>query len=162
MSLGWSGIGESCQFQNRLMSSFSAELLRPRTASANVPPLASGGTFAEAVLGRSNSAEKLDISRFWNWQDSPIPLQPSDIAAIQTGSRATAEDVKPGQLSTPIINITSPTSLPDPVGTAAVLAAIQNGNMFRNMSGLQATIGLAQAALQATSAGAATAGEQAG
>lgn len=132
------------------------------SAKEDIVPLASGGTFAEAVLGRSNCAEKLDITRFWNWQDSPIPLQPSEIAAIQTGSRATNEDTKPGQLSTPIINITSPTSLPDPAGTAAILAAIQNGNMFRDMSGLQSTIGLAQAALQATSAGAATAGEQAG
>jgi Papain-like cysteine protease AvrRpt2 len=89
-------------------------------------------------------------------------LQPSEIAAVQTGSRATPEDVKPGELSTPIINITTPTSLPDPAGTAAILAAIQKGDMFRDMSGLQATIGLAQAALQATSAGAATAGQQAG
>lgn len=132
------------------------------TAKEDIVPLPSGGTFAEAVLGRSNSAEKLDITRFWNWQDSPIPLQPTEIAAISTGSRATEEDVKPGQLSAPIINITSPTSLPDPSGTAAVLAAIQNGNMFRDMSGLAGTIGLAQSALQATSAGAATAGQQAG
>ena len=95
--------------------------------------LGTGGTFAEAVLGRSNSAEKLDVTRFWDWQDSPTPLQPTEIAAISTGSRATPEDVKPGQLSTPIVNITTPTSLPDPVGTAAVLAAIQNGNMFRDM-----------------------------
>jgi len=132
------------------------------TSKEDIVPLPSGGTFAEAVLGRSNSAEKLDITRFWNWQDSPIPLQPTEIAAISTGSRATEEDVKPGQLSAPIINITSPTSLPDPSGTAAVLAAIQNGNMFRDMSGLAGTIGLAQSALQATSAGAATAGQQAG
>ncbi|GFN30044.1 hypothetical protein [Paenibacillus xylaniclasticus] len=131
-------------------------------AKEDIIPLPSGGTFAEAVLGRSNSAEKLDITRFWNWQDSPIPLQAMEIAAIQTGSRAMPEDVKPGQLSNPIINITSPTSLPDPTGTAAILAAIQNGNLFRDMSGLQGTIGLAQAALQATSAGAATAGQQAG
>ncbi|MWC27108.1 hypothetical protein [Paenibacillus sp. MMS18-CY102] len=132
------------------------------SAKEDIVPLPSGGTFAEAVLGRSNSAEKLDITRFWNWQDSPIPMQATEIAAIQTGSRATNEDVKPGQLSTPIVNITSPTTLPDPSGTAAILAAIQNGNMFRDMSGLQGTIGLAQSALQATSAGAATAGQQAG
>ncbi len=136
--------------------------IRLGSAKEDIIPLASGGTFAEAVLGRSNSAEKLDITRFWNWQDSPIPLQPSDIAAIQTGSRAQPEDVKPGQLSNPIINITTPTSLPDPTGTAAILAAIQNGSMFRDMSGLQGTIGLAQSALQATAAGAATAGQQAG
>ena len=51
-------------------------------------PVPTGGVFAEAVLGRSNSAEKLDMTRFWNWQDSPIPLQPPEIAAINLGSRA--------------------------------------------------------------------------
>ncbi|AKR55072.1 hypothetical protein XM25_04455 [Devosia sp. H5989] len=132
------------------------------SASVDVVPLASGGTFAEAVLGRANSAEKLDITRFWNWQDSPIPLQPTEIAAIQSGSRATPEDVTPGQLSSPIINQMAPAALPDPTGIAAILTAIQNGNMFRDMSGLQGTIGLAQAALQATAAGASTAGQQAG
>ncbi len=50
-------------------------------------PLPSGGVFAEAVLGRYNSAEKLDVTRFWNWQDSPIPLQAPDIADLQAGSR---------------------------------------------------------------------------
>ena len=34
-------------------------------------PIPTDGVFAEAVLGHSNSAEKLDITRFWNWQDSP-------------------------------------------------------------------------------------------
>ena len=52
--------------------------------------------------------------------------------------------------------------MPDSVGTAAILQAVQNGSMFRDMSGLQATIGLAQASLQATAAGASTAGQQAG
>jgi hypothetical protein len=125
-------------------------------------PLGTGGVFAEAVLGRSNCAERLDATRFWDWKDSPPPLLPTDIAAINTESRATAEDTKPGQLSAPIINMTAPTSLPDPAGTAAILAAIQNGNMFRDQSGLAATIGLTQAALQATQAGAAAAGQQAG
>ena len=128
----------------------------------DIVPLGTGGVFAEAVLGRSNAAEKLDITRFWDWQDSPIPLQPTEIAAIQTGSRATPEDVTPGQLSNPIVNITSPTSLPDPVGTAAALQAIQNGNIFRDMSGLQATIGLVQASIAQTMAGASAAGQQAG
>jgi hypothetical protein len=128
----------------------------------DIVPLGTGGTFAEAVLGRSNSAEKLDITRFWNWQDSPIPLQPTEIAAIQSGSRAMDENVTPGQLSAPIVNLMTPAALPDPMGTAAVLTALQNGNMFRDMSGLQGTIGLAQAALQATAAGATAAGQQAG
>jgi hypothetical protein len=125
-------------------------------------PLSSGGVFAEAVLGRSNSAEKLDITRFWNWQDSPIPIQPSDIAPIVAQSRAQSDSaIAPGQLSVPIVSIQQPTALPDPTGMAGVLAAIQNGNMFRDMSGLSEVVKLAQSAIQASSAGATAAGQQA-
>src|SRR5262249_46159399 len=76
-------------------------------AKVEFVPLSSGGVFAEAVLGRFNCAEKLDITRFWNWQDSPIPIQPSDIAPIQAASRAQSDAaIAPGQLSAPIVSIT--------------------------------------------------------
>ncbi|AWB44709.1 hypothetical protein DCC85_11105 [Paenibacillus sp. CAA11] len=125
-------------------------------------PLPSGGVFAEAVLGRYNAAEKLDMTRFWNWQDSPIPNQAPEIAPVQVITRALPDDTKPGQLSQPVIQITQPAPLPDPAGISAILTAIQNGNMFRDMSGLAATIGLAQAGLTAASAGASHAAGQAG
>jgi hypothetical protein len=125
-------------------------------------PLPSGGVFAEAVLGRYNAAEKVDLTRFWNWQDSPIPLTAPEIAPVQAGSRAEPEDLRPGQLSQPVVNIQAPTALPDPTGVAAILTAIQNGNLFRDMSGLAQNAALAQAALQATAQGATAAGEQAG
>jgi hypothetical protein len=117
----------------------------PETTTDQLVPVPTGGVFAEAVLGRSNSAEKLDATRFWNWQDSPIPLQPPEIAAISMESRAQPIDVTPGQLGQPVLNIVNPTSLPAPTGLGSILGAIQNGNMFRDMSGLAATIGLAQA-----------------
>jgi len=125
-------------------------------------PVPSGGVFAEAVLGRFNSAEKLDITRFWNWQDSPIPTQAPDIAPIQAGSRRDPDNTTPGQLDTPVLNIVNAPSLPDPQGMGAVLAAIQNGNMFRDMSGLAATVGLAQAGLAGAQQGATDASAQAG
>lgn len=125
-------------------------------------PVPSGGVFAEAVLGRFNSAEKLDITRFWNWQDSPIPIQAPDIAAIQSGSRRDPDGTTPGQLGSPVLNIVSSPALPDPQGMGAVLAAIQNGNMFRDMSGLAATIGLAQSGLAGAQQGASDASAQAG
>lgn len=125
-------------------------------------PIPTGGVFAEAVLGRSNSAEKLDITRFWNWQDSPIPLQPPEIAPIATGSRATAEDLRPGQLGAPVLNISNPTSLPDPSGLGASLGALATANLFRDMSGLAGTQALAQAASQGTLDAATEAGRQAG
>lgn len=128
-------------------------ILGAQTASEQIVPIPTGGVFAEAVLGRSNSAEKLDATRFWNWQDSPIPLQPPEIAAIQMESRAQPVDVTPGHLGTPILNIMNPTSLPEPAGISSIIGAIQNGNMFRDMSGLALTAGLAQnLATNATSA----------
>src|SRR5262249_56840943 len=76
-------------------------------------------------------------------------------------SRAQAEDLKPGQLSAPVLSIQSPTALPDAAGVAAIINAVQNGNMFRDMSGLAQTAALAQAALQASAQGATAAGSQA-
>jgi hypothetical protein len=129
------------------------------TKDERLVPIPTDGVFAEAVLGRSNSAEKLDITRFWNWQDSPIPLEPPEIAAVGTGSRAAAEDLTPGQLSAPVLNIVNPTSLPDPAGLAASLNALTAANLFRDMSGLQGTQALAQAAQQQATSAAGQAGQ---
>lgn len=130
-------------------------------AKVDIVPLSSGGIFAEAVLGRFNCAERLDLSRFFNWQDSPIPIQPTDIAAIQTGTRAQAENLTPGQFSAPLVNITPFGALPDPTGLAGALTAIQNGNMFRDMSGLADTIKLATETAKLSAAGATAVGAQA-
>lgn len=60
-------------------------------------PMPTGGVFAEAVLGRFNAAEKLDLTRFWNWQDSPIPLVPTEIAPLQAGIREGATPLTPSE-----------------------------------------------------------------
>jgi hypothetical protein len=129
---------------------------------SQIIPLPSGGVFAEAVLGRFNAAERIDLERFWNWQDSPIPLTAPEIAAIKAGSRAEAETLTPGQLSAPIVNIQTPTALPDPTGIAALAGALQNPNVFRDMSGLAETAALAQAAQKTTASAATAAMQQAG
>ena len=125
-------------------------------------PMATGGTFAEAVLGRFNASEKLDITRFWNWQESPIPIQAPNISPIQAGSRKEADNTTPGQLAAPVVNIMNPPSLPAPQGMGAVLNTLSSSNMFRDMSGLAATTSLAQQALKESSEGATSASAQAG
>ena len=122
-------------------------------------PMPTGGVFAEAVLGRSNSAEKLDITRFWNWQDSPIPILPSEISPIDTSSRGTTEDLKPGQLSSPVLNIVNPTNLPTGSDLGGILSAVSNGNMFRDMSGLVGTQGLVKTGMDQTLQAATDAGQ---
>jgi hypothetical protein len=107
------------------------------------------GVFAEAVLGRSNSAEKLDITRFWNWQDSPAPLTPPELAPVSTESRARGETIEPGRLGPATLNIVNPTTLPDPSGLNASLNALAAMN-FRDMSGLAGTQELAATATTGT------------
>jgi len=133
-----------------------------RPAHEDIVPVPSGGVFAEAVLGRFNSAEKLDITRFWNWQDSPIPIQAPDIAPLTAGTRKSDEPLTPGQLGQPVLNIVNAPPMPDPQGLASALAAVQNGNMFRDMSGLAATIDMLKDSVSGTQEGAAAAATQAG
>lgn len=137
------------------------DLVNPKPLEDMVP-LPSGGVFAEAVLGRSNSAEKLDITRFWNWQDSPIPILPPEINPLTAGGKAADPNVRTAPLEGHVLNIVNPPSLPDPAGLAPLYSAIANGNMFRDMSGLAQIATLAQSALQAAQAGAAGATTAAG
>jgi len=41
-------------------------------ASRSALTLPTHGVLAEAILGRCNACEKIDLTRFWNWKDSPI------------------------------------------------------------------------------------------
>ncbi|MGH7727327.1 MAG: hypothetical protein ACREM2_00845 [Vulcanimicrobiaceae bacterium] len=66
------------------------------------------GVLGEAVLGHCPSAEKLDLTRFWNWQDSPADTAPaiSPVTLPTTsGSLATGLGA-PNSLTnlTPLIN----------------------------------------------------------
>lgn len=67
-----------------------------------VPPAATislptRGVLGEAVLGHCSSAEKIDLTRFWNWQDSPSDTAPT----ISPVSLPTAGASIAGNLSAP-------------------------------------------------------------
>lgn len=124
--------------------------------------LPTGGVFAEAVLGRFNSAEKLDITRFWNWQDSPIPIQAPEIAAIQAGQHDIATVPQIGSLEGPVVSIQNPQALPEPQGMSAILTAMATSDLFRDMSGTIVGAQLADTALRNSSAGASNASNRAG
>lgn len=135
--------------------------LDPKMATSILVSMPTDGLFAEAVLGRANCAEKIDISRFINWHEAPIPILPPEISPVGTSGVPQGIDLKPGQFPTPLVNIVGPTSLPAPTLGQATVNAVANGNIFRDMSAAAATLGLAQGALQASQAGAQSASEQA-
>lgn len=142
----------------RSISSASAKV--GEITSTEIVPIATGGVFAEAVQGRANAAEVLDITRFWNWEDSPIPITPPDLAPIQAGSRSRSPNVLPGQLSSPVIGIQSPAELPAPSSIAAALNAVSR-EIFRDMSGVAQTAAAAKSALEQAMAGATETGADA-
>lgn len=97
--------------------------------------LPTAGVFAEAILGRANGSEYIDLRRFWNWQDSPIPNSAPSINPITMASRdgGIPDNLDPNQ---PIntLNIMNPAPFQNPTSLNNALTALQNGNMFRDMS----------------------------
>ena len=98
------------------------------TSPQSIVALPTEGVLGEAVLGQCSSAEKIDITRFWNWQDSPSDTAPQiapTTLPTTTPSLATGE-VGPNNLTElpSLINnvLTAPnpeTSLLQALGTDA-------------------------------------------
>ena len=110
-----------------------------------------GGVFGEAVLGDAVSAEKIDLSRFWNWKDSMIPILPTSInpltAATPTPQNLSAE---PGKLDESSAKLGALQDLPTPSGFNA-LAQTMQAQIFRDMSGQGMLQSLAEATTKAAS-----------
>ncbi|KXX69258.1 hypothetical protein AVL50_20145 [Flammeovirga sp. SJP92] len=97
--------------------------------------LPTSGVFAEAILGVSNASEYIDISRFYNWQDSPIPNAAPQIGTLNANydySKPVSDQLQPN-VPVSVLNQISPNQMP---GTSldTALGAVQNGSMFRDMS----------------------------
>lgn len=92
------------------------------------------GLFAEAVQGACNSCEKIDDTRFWRWEESPID-EPTAINPIDTSSRYQSPlDTKAKDFSTPIINIQNTPSAPDPSNMAGVMNLLGQSGTFKDIT----------------------------
>lgn len=107
---------------------------RAEVATSDHVYLPTAGLFAEAILGRSNSAEYLDMERYFHWQDAPIPHQPPTISPLSTDSRFQRGEVNV-TMPEGSLQVINPVAMPDPVTTSGALAALGNGGLFRDMSG---------------------------
>ncbi|KAL8911710.1 MAG: hypothetical protein Q9171_003162 [Xanthocarpia ochracea] len=95
------------------------------------------GLFAEAKLGHCNVAEEIDETRFWRWDEHPLPNTAPEIAPVQVvlPKNKPIEGLEPSKFPAPVINIQQPQALPEPTGAAAALKAITTPDVFRDMSG---------------------------
>ena len=71
------------------LTQFHRQAFSPPVSHFTLP---TRGVLGEAVLGHCPSAEKIDLTRFWNWQDSPadeataisnVGLRPTPLAQLQ-------------------------------------------------------------------------------
>jgi outer membrane protein OmpA-like peptidoglycan-associated protein len=100
-------LAERLGVDNRLIQQalrrFHTEAFDHPTSTVALP---TRGVLGEAVLGNCASAEKIDLTRFWNWKDSPIEQAP-DINAVTVPDDDRLKNVTaPDTLRslTPIIN----------------------------------------------------------
>lgn len=94
------------------------------------------GVFAEGKLGHCNVAEEIDDTRFWKWEEHPIPVQAPEIAAATPVTPTPqATDARPTPFPSSLVNIVNPTAAPDPAGLAEALKVLGTPGIFRDMSG---------------------------
>jgi hypothetical protein len=108
----------------------------PQLLNERLVSLPTRGVFAEAKLGHCNASEEIDNTRFWDWQQSPIPHLAPEIAPV---TPVTPQPQQPNLAPTPfpqsLVNIVNPPAAPDPTGLAAAFNVLATPNIFRDMSG---------------------------
>jgi hypothetical protein len=109
----------------------------PIILSQRIVSLPTRGAFAETRLSSCNSSERIDDTRFWDWQMSPCPDEPTEIAPITMGSRRSPYDVTPSTLPASGVSITNPPEAPAPGGMKEVMDLLATSNIFRDMSGIE-------------------------
>lgn len=96
------------------------------------------GVFAEGKLGHCNVSEEIDNTRFWKWDEHPIPIEAPEIGVVTPISPSPQQvSAAPTPFPQSLINIVNPSSAPDPGGLGAALALLGKPDIFRDMSGKQ-------------------------
>lgn len=107
-----------------------------------------GGYFMETIMGACNSCEKIDDSRFWKWEEHPIPITPSEISPVSLDSRFQQPlDTKPTEFPASNIHIQNIPQGPQPTGLGASLDLLGKSNLFKDITGLEGTQNLASKGL---------------
>ena len=100
-------------------------------------------------MGACNSCELIDETRFWRWEESPIPDSPTQLLPVSTDTRrAVPADVTPTELPGSIIAMQNAPAAPDPTGLGAALSLLGQSGVFKDITGLEGNQKNAAAALQ--------------
>jgi hypothetical protein len=119
---------------------FHRQAYLPAQSSITLP---ARGVLGEAVLGSCNSSEKIDLTRFWNWQDSPgdQATDPASLAGLLAGGNSLVGPSgaqAPASLeSSPMITINQGPAALSPAELATALIAGQPAtNLPTDLTGM--------------------------
>jgi hypothetical protein len=108
---------------------------RPQSIGIVVEDLVSlptRGVFAEGKLGHCSTGEKIDNTRFWDFQISPLPGEAPQISALDTSSRFQAPaDRSATALPDSVLKLIEPPDAPNPAGLAKVFEVLGKEGLFR-------------------------------
>lgn len=130
------------------------ELLHHYAPTTPIPPMRisvpTRGVFAESVMGSCNSCEEKDETRFWRFEESPCPDQPTPIQPVSTESRRSEPpSLQAKDFPSPIVAFQNVPAAPDPTGLAAALTLLGTPGIFKDITGLTENQKNALAAFQA-------------
>ena len=123
-------------WSNRIDAAIKAIELPDVTPDERLVTLPTRGVFAEAKLGHCNASEEMDPTRFWKWEEHPIPHMAPDIEAIKAGQHLVKDlNLQSTPFPQSMLNIVNPPNAPDPTGLASAMNVLAASNIFRDMSG---------------------------
>lgn len=122
--------------QTQNVANLSASTLQVKSKSEKLISLPTKGIFAEGKLGHCNISEEIDETRFWKWEEHPIPINATDINPINAVTPLPVQlNVQPTTMPNSTLNIQQPVAAPDPQGLTEALKVLATPNIFRDMSG---------------------------
>lgn len=103
------------------------------------------------MLDRANSAEKLDITRFWDWQEAPVPHQAPEISSLVLGQKQKSGALGAAAgLNSSLASLGALQTLPAPNGLQSAINSITIANACRDLSNASANSALAGTLAQAS------------
>ena len=120
---------------------FHRQAFAPPQSSITLP---TRGVLGEAILGACESSEKIDLTRFWNWQDSPpdVATDPAALSGLFAGGN---QLVGPGGATAPaalqtgsMVTINQgPTAMTPADLASALIAGMPASNLPQDLTGIK-------------------------
>jgi hypothetical protein len=133
-------LGKTSRDVQEALLRFHRQAYAPAQSSITLP---ARGVLGEAVLGHCESSEKIDLTRFWNWQDSPADeaTDPATLSALFAGGNqlvGPAGATAPATLQTgPMVTINQGPAALTPADLAAqLIASMPESNVPKDLTGI--------------------------